>query len=145
MTISISDVYRCYLRQIYNYGKMDSLTEYVATRFVEHQKGVYPPTIEGLVTWIAALHSTFSDLKITISELVETGDRIWSRLLMEGRQIKDFMGIEAAGKYFNIDVIEECRFHDFRIVEHWGVFDRFALLQQINSGQKLVLPFGGVS
>ncbi|MBN1604527.1 MAG: ester cyclase [Chitinispirillaceae bacterium] len=143
MINSNSDVYRNFIQHIYNEGIFDSLTEYVATRFVEHQKGVYPPTIEGLTTWITTLRETFSDLHITISELVETEDRTWSRLIMEGKQVKDFMGIEAAGKYFIIDVIEECRFHDFRIVEHWGVFDRFALLQQINSGQKLVLPFGG--
>jgi predicted ester cyclase len=139
--ISNVDVYSNFIEQVYNRGKLDTLTRYVATCFIEHQKGVYPPTIEGLTTWIKSLRECFSDLRLTISQLVENGDCTWSRILMEGKHIRDFMGIEAAGKYFIIDVIEECRFHDFRIVEHWGVFDRFALLQQVNSNQRFVLPF----
>jgi hypothetical protein len=57
-----SDVYIRFIPHIYNNGKLDSLTEYVATRFVEHQKGVYPPTIEGFTTWNAIIFSRLCHL-----------------------------------------------------------------------------------
>lgn len=35
------------------------------------------------------------------------------------------------GKPFQITVYDTCRFENGRIVEHWGVPDRFALLAQL--------------
>lgn len=137
-----SDLYKDYIMNIYNYGQIEKIFDFVAMRFIEHQKGIYPPTIDGLISWINTLRESFSNLKLTISEMVEQNDRIWSRLLLEGTQIKDFMGMQSSGKYFIIDILDEYRFHDQKIVEHWGVFDRFTLLQQINNGSKFILPFG---
>jgi predicted ester cyclase len=38
-----------------------------------------------------------------------------------------------SGKPVTIDVIDICRFADGRLVEHWGVPDRFALLHQLGA------------
>uniref|UniRef100_A0A973WNH6 Ester cyclase n=1 Tax=Bradyrhizobium quebecense TaxID=2748629 RepID=A0A973WNH6_9BRAD len=38
-----------------------------------------------------------------------------------------------SGKPVSIDVMDICRFADGRLVEHWGVPDRFALLHQIGA------------
>jgi len=35
-----------------------------------------------------------------------------------------------SGKSIAIDVIDVCRFEDGKLVEHWGVPDRFALMHQ---------------
>jgi len=42
-----------------------------------------------------------------------------------------FFGFAPTGKSFTIPVIDVCRFDNGKIVEHWGVPDRFALLDQL--------------
>ncbi len=133
------EVYSKFVKTIYNSGQVDQISHFVAFRLIEHQKGVYPPTIDGLTKWVKVLHSAFSDLKVSVSEVVEAGDRIWSRLLVEGTHVNKFMGIVPSGKHMVADFMEECRFHDCKIVEHWGVLDRFAIVQQI-SGSKPFIP-----
>ncbi len=39
--------------------------------------------------------------------------------------------VPPTGKTFAIDVIDICRFRDGRIVEHWGVPDRFSQFKQV--------------
>jgi predicted ester cyclase len=38
---------------------------------------------------------------------------------------------EPTGRPFEVTVFDLCRFRDGRIVEHWGVADRFAQLHQL--------------
>jgi len=138
-----TEIYKEFIYCTYNQGCLSKLTDYVATRVIEHQKGIYPPTIEGVEKWIAVLRDSFSDLKMTISEIAESGDRTWARMLLEGKHVKEFMGIPASGKHFVIDIQDEARYHESKIIEHWGVFDRFALVQQIRTGQGLSMPMEG--
>jgi predicted ester cyclase len=45
------------------------------------------------------------------------------------------MGHEPTGKKFSIDVIDIGRIENGKLVEHWGVPDRFALLMQLEFRQ----------
>jgi predicted ester cyclase len=38
-----------------------------------------------------------------------------------------------SGKRVAIDVIDICRFANGKLVEHWGIPDRFALLHQVGA------------
>ena len=57
---------------------------------------------------------------------VEDGDTVWARGKVTGAD-------PHSGKPVAIDVIDVCRFADGKLVEHWGVPDRFALLHQIGA------------
>jgi predicted ester cyclase len=45
------------------------------------------------------------------------------------------MGIAPSNKKFSVQVFDMCRFENGRIVEHWGVPDRFALMAQLGAFQ----------
>ena len=57
---------------------------------------------------------------------METGDTVWARSKATELDPR-------SGKPVIIDVIDICRFADGKLVEHWGVPDRFALLHQIGA------------
>ena len=57
---------------------------------------------------------------------METGDTVWARSKATGVDPR-------SGKPVTIDVMDICRFADGKLVEHWGVPDRFALLHQIGA------------
>jgi len=74
---------------------------------------------------------TTPDLKLTIEEIVSSGDKSWARITARGTHQAPFMGRPPTGKSFTITVIDICRFEAGQIVEHWGVADRLGLMGQL--------------
>src|SRR4030095_1232506 len=96
----------------------------------EHQYGL-PSTLTGLKEHIAMLRRGIPDLELTIDERIVSGDKVWARMTARGTHTGPFMGRAPTGKSFTICVIDVVRFESGKIVEHWGVPDRFALLHQL--------------
>jgi predicted ester cyclase len=55
--------------------------------------------------------------------MVVDGDKIWARSICTGTDPR-------SGKAVSMTVIDICRFENGKLVEHWGVPDRFAMLHQ---------------
>lgn len=124
------EVFRTLIREGFNRGNFDAWNDCLPESFTEHQHGM-PQTLEGFKRAIAGLRTAFPDLELTIDELISVEDKVWARMTGRGTHRSSFMGMPATGKRFEITVIDVCRFENGKIVEHWGVPDRFALLQQL--------------
>lgn len=125
------NVFRRVIEEGFSKGDLAVLDELFAPNHVEHQDGMRPPNIEGVKAAIAGLHMSFSDLKVTIDEIVSSGDKTWARLTGRGTHLGPFMGRPPTGKSFEITIIDICRFENGKIVEHWGVADRFSQIAQL--------------
>lgn len=55
---------------------------------------------------------------------------MWARLSGRGTHAGDVLGAPT-GRPFEITVMDVCHFEAGQIVEHWGVADRFAQMQQL--------------
>jgi predicted ester cyclase len=109
-------------------GVTDVVDEVCAEEFTEHQDGFTDR--ESVKSGIAFLHDLAPDLRITIEDVVAAGDRVWGRLRAQGTHTGAVLG-GPTGRTFAITVIDICRFRDDRLVEHWGVPDRLAQMQQL--------------
>jgi predicted ester cyclase len=99
---------------------------------IEHQFGMAGSereAIEHVKQAIQEVHTAIPDLSFTIEDAVEDGDTIWVRVTVRGTATGPFFG-PASGRSVEITVLDVARVADGRIVEHWGVPDRFALLAQ---------------
>jgi predicted ester cyclase len=99
---------------------------------VEHQFGLAGAgagAIAHLKAAIADVHRAVPDMSFTIEDSVVQGDTIWVRVRARGTATGPFFG-PPSGRPVDITVIDLARIVDGRIVEHWGVPDRFALLAQ---------------
>lgn len=99
---------------------------------VEHQFGLAgrgPEAIAHVKAAIADVHRAVPDMTFTIEDSVVDGDRIWVRARGRGTASGPFFG-PPSGQDVDITVIDVARVVDGRVVEHWGVPDRFALLAQ---------------
>jgi steroid delta-isomerase-like uncharacterized protein len=112
-----------------NFGLID---EIVANDFVEHdpQPGV-PPTREGLKQTLQALKTAFPDLRYTIEDSLESGDKVVHRLTGTGTMKADYMGMPATGKRATWTEIHIGRVANGRLAEHWGLVDQLGLLVQL--------------
>lgn len=105
-------------------GNLDALDDCFAPTFIEHQFDL-PSTLEGLKGTIRWLRSTFTDFQLTVEDMVADGDKVWVRMTGRGIHTGELLGRPPTGKPFEITVFDVCRFEDGKIVEHWGVPDRF--------------------
>jgi steroid delta-isomerase-like uncharacterized protein len=73
----------------------------------------------------------FSDLKITVEELVAEDDRVMVRMTWRGRHTGKVLGIPPTGKRFEVAGFAVDRFREGQVVEHVPLFDQLALFQQL--------------
>ena len=118
--------------EVINNNKFELIDEIYATDYVEHtpQPGV-PPTREGFKQTAIALKKAFPDLRYTIDDVVEGGDRIVHRLTASGTMKGEFAGMPATGKNATWTEIHIGRVAGGQIAEHWGISDQLGMLQQL--------------
>ena len=113
-------------------GDTAVVDELCAADLVEHQfgmAGVGAEAIQHVKDAICQVHAATPDMSFTIEDSVEHGDTIWVRVRAKGTATGPFFG-PPSGRPVDITVVDIARIVDGRIVEHWGVPDRFALLAQ---------------
>ena len=126
-----TEVLRRVIEEGFNKGNLDALDALFAPDFQEHQHGMVPPNLQGVKGAIAYLRSVFPDLALTIEDSVASGDKVWARITARGTQRGPLMGRPPSGRPFAITVIDIARFEDGKMIEHWGVADRFHQMEQL--------------
>ncbi|MGO9782907.1 MAG: ester cyclase [Streptosporangiaceae bacterium] len=99
---------------------------------IDHQFGLAGTGAEAIAHVKAAIgnvHAAVPDIAYTIEDFVEAGDAIWARVRARGTVTGPFFG-PPPGRPVDFTVIDIARVVGGRIVEHWGVPDRFAMLAQ---------------
>lgn len=121
-------VFNAIIDRGFNQGDLSVADEVCAASLSEHEylakTGVPGPEI--LKDQIQTARSNVKGLTLTVEDLVENGDKVWARSKCTGNDAR-------SGKPISITVIDICRFENGKLVEHWGVPDRFAMLHQIGA------------
>ena len=129
------DLVRAYVETVLNHGDLNALADFFAADCIDHTApGGALLGRAGIGALLAATLAAFSDVRVTIEDLVAEGDTVASRLTLKGRHTGEFMGMAATGAEINTLQISIDRIADGRIVEHWGLTDQSALLQQLGGG-----------
>ena len=123
-------VFRRVIEEGFNRGHFEALDDCFPPAYTEHQFDL-PATLEGFKGSIAFLRDTFAPFSLTIEDMVADGDKVWARLTGRGTDSKGLGGRPPTGRSFAITVIDVCRFENGKIVEHWGVPDRFHQMVQL--------------
>lgn len=123
-----ASVLREVLEQGFGAGDLPVADRAAGAQILEHEY-LAPTDVPGsdiLRAQITEARTAMPDMTMTVEDMVVDGDKVWARSV--ARTVHPATGAEVA-----ITVFDCCRFEDGRIVEHWGVPDRFALLHQIGA------------
>jgi predicted ester cyclase len=126
------NVLRRLLDEGFSTGNTAVVDELCSSDLVEHQFGLAgagADALEHVKAAIADVHTAFPDIRFTIEDSVVDGDKVWVRARAQGTVAGPFFG-PPTGRPFDIAVLDVARVVEGRIVEHWGVPDRFATLVQ---------------
>jgi predicted ester cyclase len=118
--------------EVFNNDTFGLIDELVSTDFVERtpQLGV-APTREGFKESAIALKKAFPDLRYTIEDSIESGDKIVHRLTARGTMQHEYMGMRATGKPATWTEFHIGRVVNGRLTEHWGLVDQLGMLVQL--------------
>jgi predicted ester cyclase len=120
------DLLRRVIERGFGEGDLSVADEVAGPTVIEHEYGA-PSVSSGaelLKAMISEARSQMPGLTMTMEDAVADGDKVWARSVARAVDPR-------SGKQLTITVIDVCRFDGGRIVEHWGVPDRFALLDQL--------------
>ena len=124
------EIFRRVIEEGFNKGNLQALDECFTPQVIEHQFDM-PSTLEGMKGSVSYLRDTYAPFSLTIEDMVEDGDMVWARMTGRGTDSKGLMGRPPTGRSFAIAVIDVVRIENGKIVEHWGVPDRFHQLAQL--------------
>jgi predicted ester cyclase len=118
--------------EVLNAGNFGLIDELLSTDFVDHfsQPGL-PPTRDGFKQGAMALRTAFPDIRYTIEDTIESGDKIVHLVKGAGTMTGDFMGMPATGKRATWNEIHIGRVANGRLVEHWALADQLGMLVQL--------------
>ncbi len=119
----------------FNTGDLDAIDEVVSPDMIEHQfakPGVPAPKVgpRGVKAIVMELRRGSDDLHLEIEDIALQGDTVWARIRATGTDTGGQLGLPPSNRPIDITVIDVVRYVDGLAVEHWGVPDRFAVLQQ---------------
>jgi predicted ester cyclase len=129
------DLFRRLITVGFSGGDTSVVDEVFHQDFVEHQAGVRPASREGVKLLIAYLHRALPDLTCTIEDLVASDDTVWARVCARGTHRGTFMGVAPTGREVTVEIVDIARFDTGKIVEHWGLSDRLATMEQLRPEQ----------
>jgi predicted ester cyclase len=118
--------------EIVNNNKFELIDEIYSPNYVEHTAvpGV-APTREGFKQVVTELKKAFPDLRYTIEDSIDSGDKIVHRLTARGTMKGDYMGMPATNKPATWTEIHIGRVVNGRLTEHWGLVDQLGMLVQL--------------
>lgn len=111
-------------------GNLAVVDELVSPDFQTHQRGL-PHGPDGVKAVILQLRKWFADFTLTPQAIVQDGDTVWGRNKGRGTNTGSVMGHPPSGVQVEVDVVDIIRFHDGKMVEHWGVPDQLGMLEQV--------------
>jgi predicted ester cyclase len=117
----------------FNDGNLDIVAQLVSPEVVTHNPIILdaptgPDSIRG---GIVMLRRAFPDLRVEVLDLIAEGDRVAAFLLFSGTNSGDYRRGGATNRHGSMRAFFIWRVAEGRLVECWGVADRFALLQQL--------------
>ena len=118
--------------EVWNDKNLDALDEIVAPDVVNHSSPPgLPEGVEGNKAFIGMYLSAFPDTKMTIEDMIATGDKVVTRWVATGTHDGELMGIPPTGKHVTVTGIGIDRISGGKIVESWGEFDALGMMQQL--------------
>ena len=127
-------IYREFIQTIFNEGQLDKLHEFVSPEYVlHHAPSGTPSGSEAIRHVVSMFRKGFSDLKITLEEIIAEREFVSARSIFKGTHTGIVFGVAATGKSVTMPSLTMVRILGGKLCESWVRNDVMGLLQQLNS------------
>ena len=122
---------RLFVEQVQAKGRLELIDSLVHPEFRNHT--VEPPQRSdraGIGETVAAMHESFSGLRVEIVHCVGAGELVATHKVFRGRHTGTWFGLPPSGNQVELRVMDLVRYRDGQWAEHWAVADVASLLRQ---------------
>ena len=109
---------------------VENIGDWIDESYVQHNPFL-PQGIPGVKMFMDAWDNAFSDTKITVEDVIVSGDRVVGRFTFKARHTGSFMGVPATGNDIVMTAIDIWQVKDGKFVEHWDEFNGVEFFEQI--------------
>jgi predicted ester cyclase len=121
-----------FVDQFWSSGNLDAAArEMMTSDVIIHEPQVEGGNVEGLKAFATMLRGALPDWHSTAEQLVAEGDMVVERWTGRGTFKGPLFGAQPTGAQITLPGVVFYRIRDGKISEFRGVFDQYALLQQI--------------
>ena len=124
------------LEEAFSQGNLAVLDEIIAPDQANGIPGALPGMPsgpEGVRMLVTTYRTAFPDLHFTIDEQIAEGNTVVTRWTGRGTHNGELAGMPATGRPTTVVGVVVDRVENGKIVESWGLFDQFGMLQQLGA------------
>ena len=134
MATDLKALNRRFYEEIIQEGNLDLIDDLVSDDIVEHVPLPGQGTgREGTKQAIRMFREAFPDIRADIQVEIAEGDLVAVVARFTGTHQGEFIGIPPTGKKVAVLALDVSRIRDGKFVEHWGLFDTAALMEQLGA------------
>ncbi|MEW6604227.1 MAG: ester cyclase [Thermoproteota archaeon] len=124
------------LIEAFNAGDVNKLDELVSPEYFNHESQASPERAklrgpEEVRDTITKLRSAFADLRYEEQDIIASGDKVVMILLVSGRHVGNFFGIEPTGRSFSYLAAHIHRLENGKVAEHRAIRDDLRFMMQL--------------
>ncbi len=126
-------VFRAHIEQIWNNKDASGIERFISPDYRGHDPAE-PEVISGIEGYkqhFGTLTTGFPDLRITIEDVLEVGERVSVRWFVQAVHSGDFGGIPPTGRRVRVTGISVARITRRQLIEEHGITDALGLLKQL--------------
>lgn len=127
-----TELARNFFEEVWNEGKLNRIEKYLSEDFVEHSP--LPQAASDPAEYVEeaeAFQTAIPDIEYTVEETIEEGDKVVTRVTVEGTHEGELMGIEATGETVEFDGMALFRIENGKITELGVQGDFMGLMEQL--------------
>ena len=120
-------------RALFESGDLDAVVDaFFAPNFesLNNPPGL-PTGSEGVKAFFAMFRDGFSDIEVTVDQLVSQHDTVAVATTTRGTHTGQLFGVSPTGRRVSVTGIDIVRLADGKIIEHRGLTDTVGLLRQL--------------
>ncbi len=118
--------------EVYSLGKLQLIDELYAPEYIDRTPMAgMAPTRQGFKQFVTSLRTAFPDLRYTIEDSFEAGDKFVTRVTATGTMRGEFAGMAPTGKHATWTEFHIVRVANDQVVEHWGLVQELGMLVQL--------------
>jgi predicted ester cyclase len=124
---------RRWFEEVWNQGREATIDELFPAEGVAHGLGDSQIDVHGpaeFKPFVANIRGSIPDIHIHLEDILCEGDRVVTRILLQGTHGGQGLGVAPTGRKVSIQGIVILRIVDGQIVEGWNSYDQLGLLRQ---------------
>lgn len=129
------EISRRLFEEVWNEKKLSVISELVTPDYAHHdaQSPAVQRGVEAYTEFVRLYLNAFPDLRFTIEDEIEAGNKVVTRWRVDGTHAGDLPGIRRTGRRVSLAGITLAQFRDGKMSESWNNWDALLMMQQLGA------------